>query len=95
MTNHVRLQIKTKDKHIWYLMGQINKSYSRNLNDKYNYVGHLFQSRYNAEIIEKDEYVLEASRYIHLNPVRAKIVEKPEDYKWSSYSTILVKIKKN
>jgi len=45
----------------------------------------LFQSRYNAEIIEKDEYALEVSRYIHLNPIRARMVEKPEDYKWSSY----------
>lgn len=50
-----------------------------------NYIGHLFQSRYNAEIAEKDEYVLEVSRYIHLNPKRAQMVEKPEEYKWSSY----------
>ncbi|RMD04329.1 transposase [Clostridium autoethanogenum] len=91
MTNHVHLQIKTKDKHIWYLISRINKSYARNFNNKYNYVGHLFQSRYNAEIIEKDEYVLEASRYIHLNPVRAKMVEKPEDYRWSSYSMYIGK----
>ena len=93
MTNHVHLQIKTKDKHIWYLMSRINKSYARNFNNKYNYVGHLFQSRYNAEIIEKDAYVLEASRYIHLNPVRANMVEKPEDYCWSSYSMYIGKEK--
>ena len=65
MTNHVHLQIKTKDNHIWYLISRINKSYERNFNNKYNYVGHLFRSRYNAEIIKKNAYVLEASRYIH------------------------------
>lgn len=86
MTNHIHLQIKTKDRHIWYLMSRVNKSYARNFNNKYNYVGHLFQSRYNAEIIEEDRYVLEVSRYIHLNPVRANMVEEPEDYPWSSYS---------
>lgn len=72
-------------------MSRINKSYARNFNNKYNYVGHLFQSRYNAEIIETDEYVLEASRYIHLNPVKAKMVERPEDYCWSSYSMYIGK----
>lgn len=94
MTNHVPLQVKMKDKHIWYLMSRANKSYARNFNNKYNYVEHLFQSRYNAEIIEKDEYVLEASRYIHLNPVIAKMVEKPENYRWSSYSMYIGKQKK-
>lgn len=92
MTNHIHLQIKTKDKHIWYLMSRVNKSYARNFNNKYNYVGHLFQDRYNAEIIENDKYVLEVSRYIHLNPVRAKMVEKPEDYCWSSYSMYIGKV---
>lgn len=53
-------------------------------------VGHLFQSRYNAEIIEEDNYLLEVSIYIHLNPVKAKMVKKPEFYKWSSYSMYIV-----
>lgn len=47
--------------------------------------GHLFQGRYKAIIIEADEYAQELSRYIHLNPVRANIVGKPEEYRWSSY----------
>lgn len=93
MTNHVHLQIKTHDKHIWYLISRINKSYARNFNNKYNYVGHLFQSRYNAELIEEDRYVLEASKYIHLNPVRANMVNNPQDYKWSSYSMYIGKEK--
>ncbi|ETI89116.1 MAG: hypothetical protein Q607_CBUC00182G0096 [Clostridium butyricum DORA_1] len=85
MTNHVHIQIEAKEKPINFYIGRINNFYAKNFNKKYNFIGHLFQSRYNAEIIEKDEYVLEVSRYIHLNPVRANIINKPEDYKWSSY----------
>ena len=91
MTNHIHLQIKTNDKHLWYFISRVNKSYARNFNNKYNFLGHLFQSRYNAEIIEKDEYVLEASRYIHLNPVRANMVRSPEEYCWGSYSMYIGK----
>lgn len=85
MTNHVHLQVEAKEKPINFYIGRINNLYAKNFNKKYDFIGHLFQSRYNAEIIENDEYVLEVSRYIHLNPKRAQIVEKPEDYKWSSY----------
>jgi putative transposase len=86
MTNHVHLQIKTKDMPLSDLIKRINSLYAQSFNIKYNYVGHLFQGRYGAEIIKTDRYRLEASRYIHLNPMRAKIVMKPEEYKWSSYS---------
>jgi putative transposase len=95
MTNHVHLQIKTKDNHIWHLMSRINKNYARNFNNKYNYVGHVFQSRYNGVLIKNDEYVLEASRYIHLNPVRANMVDAPEKYKWSSYPVYIGKKKES
>ena len=50
-----------------------------------NYIGHLFQAKYFAESIESDKQMLETSRYVHLNPVKANMVEKPEQYKWSSY----------
>lgn len=89
MTNHVHIQIEAKEKPISFYIGRINNFYAKNFNKKYNFTGHLFQSRYNAEIIKNDEYVLEVSRYIHLNPVRAKMVDKPEEYKWSSYNTYL------
>lgn len=95
MTNHVHLQIKTKENHIWHLMSRINKNYARNFNNKYNFVGHVFQARYNGEIIESDEYVLEASRYIHLNPVRANMVEAPGLYPWSSYCVYIGKKKQS
>lgn len=86
MTNHVHLQVQTKDKHIKDLMMRVNRFYAKYFNNKYMYVGHLFQARYGSELIEEDSYVIETSRYIHLNPVRAKMVERPENYKWSSYS---------
>ncbi|MGH4120753.1 transposase [Clostridium sp.] len=85
MTNHVHIQIEAKTKPVYFYIGRINTFYAKNFNKKYDFIGHLFQARYNAEIIERDGYFLEVSRYIHLNPLKAKMVEKPEDYKWSSY----------
>ncbi|MCL5289437.1 MAG: transposase, partial [Firmicutes bacterium] len=60
-------------------------------NDKYDLSGHLFQGRFHSEIIEKDGYNLEVNRYIHLNPVRANMVQDPADYHWSSYNIYLGK----
>jgi hypothetical protein len=54
-------------------------------NGRHRRVGHLFQGRYKAILIEKEGYLLEVSRYVVLNPVRAKAVKGPEDWKWSSY----------
>ena len=58
---------------------------ARYFNKKYNYVGALFQGRYSADIIEDDTYMLETSRYIHLNLVKARMVETPDEYRWCSY----------
>jgi hypothetical protein len=85
MTNHVHLQIETGDINISEIMKRINMLYAIYFNKKYRFVGHLFQDRYRSELIEKTPYLLEISRYIHLNPVRANIVPKPEMYEWSSY----------
>ena len=89
MTNHVHLQIKTFDDNISQIMKRINQIYAQYFNKTYNYIGHLFQDRYHSEVIATDEQLLSTSRYIHLNPVRANMVEKPEDYQWSSYSMII------
>lgn len=86
MTNHIHLQIETKDIEIWYIMRNINLLYTKYFNNKYNLIGHLFQGRYKSEIIENDAYNLQTSRYIHLNPVKAAMVETPIEYKWSSYN---------
>ncbi|MGE5454962.1 MAG: transposase, partial [Methylocystaceae bacterium] len=80
MSNHVHLHIETIDVNIGQIMKKINMSYAMHFNYRYQFIGHLFQDRYRAELIDSDEYNLTASRYIHLNPVRANIVEKPIDY---------------
>lgn len=89
MDNHVHLMIKTDTKPLWYLISRVHSIYTRYFNKKYNYIGHLFQDRYFSDIIEDDKQMLETSRYIHLNPVRAKMVEVPQEYKWSSYSMLI------
>lgn len=93
MTNHIHLQLETEDVEIWHIMRNINLFYSKYFNNKYNYVGHLFQGRYKSEVIENDAYNLQTSRYIHLNPVQAKMVEYPIEYKWSSYDIFMGKRK--
>lgn len=85
MTNHVHILVKTKEIHISRLIGRINGIYAKWFNDKYDYIGHLFQDRYFAELIESDSQMLTASQYIHLNPVRANMVALPEEYEWSSF----------
>lgn len=91
MDNHVHLLLKTKDKHMKYFMARISGIYTKYFNDKHNFIGHLYQDRYFSELIETDTQMLETSRYIHLNPIRANMVKKPEDYDWSSYSMYIGK----
>jgi len=85
MDNHVHLIIKTGKEPLTKIMRRINSIYTRYFNKKYNYIGHLFQAKYFAEVIEDDKQILETSRYVHLNPVKAKMVHIPEEYKWSDY----------
>jgi len=70
-------------------MHYINGSYTGYINRRRKRIGHLFQGRYKAILIDRDNYLLELSRYIHLNPVRAGIVEKPEAYPYSSYKSYI------
>lgn len=93
MTNHLHMQIETTDVEIWNIMRYINLAYTKYFNNKYNFIGHLFQGRYRAEIIESDSYNLQTSRYIHLNPVKASMVERPIEYKWSSYGVYMGQVK--
>lgn len=89
MTNHIHMLMKTEEIHIGVIMKRINMIYSIYFNKKYNLIGHLFQDRYKSKIIRNDKHLLEASRYIHLNPVKADIVKNPEDYQWSSYRSFV------
>lgn len=89
MSNHIHLQIQTEDVEIWKLMHQINLFYAKYFNYKYDLVGHVFQGRYFSKLIEDDFYNLGVNRYIHLNPVEASVVDKPEAYNKSSYQVYL------
>jgi len=95
MTNHIHLQFKTGQTEVWKIMRTINLLYAKYFNNKYNFVGHLFQGRYKSKVIEDDAYNLATSRYIHLNPVKADMVKKPLEYKWSSYDIYMGKRKSN
>jgi len=85
MNNHYHLLIETPSGNISQIMHHINTAYTAYFNTKHARSGHLFQGRYKAIVIDADEYAREVSRYIHLNPVRAGLIENPEEYRWSSY----------
>lgn len=85
MDNHYHMILETPRANLLKVMHGINSGYTGYFNRKYSRSGHLFQGRYKAILVDKENYLLELSRYVHLNPVRANMVEKPEDYKWSSY----------
>jgi len=89
MTNHYHLLIETPLANLNRIMHFLNGSYTNYINLKRSHLGHLLQGRYKAILIDRDNYLLELSRYIHLNPVRAKLVKKPEDYPFSSYRIYL------
>lgn len=80
MDNHYHLLIETPLPNLNQAMQNINTSYTVYINKKYGRSGHLFQGRYKAIVIDKDSYLLTVSRYIHLNPVSAGIVEAPEQH---------------
>ncbi|MFC1820910.1 transposase [Thermodesulfobacteriota bacterium] len=94
MDNHYHLLLETPSGNLPQIMRHINGAYTTYFNIKRSRSGHLFQGRYKAILVEIDEYAKELSRYIHLNPVRAKIAEAPEEYEWSSYRSYIGKQKK-
>jgi putative transposase len=85
MDNHYHLLIETPEANLSRGMRHLNGVYTQAWNWKYQRPGHVFQGRFKAIIVEKDEYLLELSRYIVLNPVRAHMVLSAEEWKWSSY----------
>jgi putative transposase len=85
MTNHYHLLIETPDANLSIGMRQLNGVYTQLFNKWHGRSGHLFQGRYKAILIQKDSHLLEVCRYVVLNPVRARMVETPEESPWSSY----------
>ena len=86
MGNHYHLLIETPDANLSIGMRQLNGVYTQAYNRRHKKTGHVFQGRFKAILIQKENHLLELCRYIVLNPIRAKIAERPEDWKWSSYA---------
>ncbi|MBI4580821.1 MAG: transposase [Planctomycetes bacterium] len=86
MDNHEHLFVETPEANLSAGMQHLNGSYTSYFNRRHRRVGHLFQGRFKAQIVDNEGYYWEISRYIHLNPVRARRVERPEEWRWSSYA---------
>jgi putative transposase len=85
MNNHVHLAIQVGEKPLSRIMQNLCFRYTQWVNSRQKRVGHLFQGRYKALLVDADSYLVELVRYIHLNPVRAKLVNAAEDYPWSGH----------
>jgi putative transposase len=85
MPNHYHLFIEILQPNLSKIMQYVNTAYTVYYNKKRNKTGHLFQGRYKSLLVDEDAYFLELTRYIHLNPVRAKMVDLPQKYRWSSF----------
>jgi len=87
MSNHYHLLIETPDGNLSRGMRQLNGVYTQRFNRRHGRTGHVFQGRYKAILVDKNDYLLELARYIVLNPVRAQMVRSAKDWGWSSYRT--------
>jgi putative transposase len=85
MTNHFHLVIQTPNPNLSRGMQWLNGTYAAWFNQRHGRCGHLFQGRFHSVLIEKESYFAKVLRYVVLNPVRAKMVDRPEDYRWSSF----------
>ena len=88
MTNHYHLLVETVDGNLSRGMRQLNGQYTQRFNRRHGMVGHLFQGRYKAIVVQKETYLLELTRYVVLNPIRARMVRRLENWPWSSYRAV-------
>ena len=84
MDNHYHLMIQTHDKKLQEIMHQINNKYSKYFNIKYERVGHVFQGRYKALLVQDETYLVGLLRYVHQNPIKAGLCKAAKEYRWSS-----------
>jgi len=89
MTNHFHMVLETPDANLSQGMRQLNGVYTQQFNRRHALVGHLFQGRFKAILVERETYLLELARYVVLNPVRAGMVARPDDWSWSSYRAMV------
>lgn len=85
MGNHYHFVLHTRQANLSALMRHINGVYTQRFNRRHRKVGHLFQGRFKAILVDRDAYLLEVCRYVELNPVRAQMVAAPGEWPWSSY----------
>ena len=85
MSNHYHLLVETVDGNLSGGMRQLNGIYTTRFNRRHKMVGHLFQGRYRSILVQKGDHLLELSRYVVLNPLRARMVDQLSDWQWSSY----------
>ena len=85
MGNHYHLVVQTRQANLSALMRRVNATYSQAFNRRHAGHGHVFEGRYQARHVHRDSYLLAACRYVDLNPVRARLVERPAAWPWSSY----------
>jgi len=94
MENHYHLLIETLKGNLSKGMRELNGVYTQRFNQRYRRVGHLFQGRYKAILVEKDSHLMSLCRYVVLNPVRVGLVRKPEQWRWSSYGATVGRVRK-
>ncbi|MCC7483972.1 MAG: transposase [Burkholderiales bacterium] len=85
MPNHYHLVIETRRANLSRLMRQVNGVYTQRYNRRHGKVGHLFQGRFKAIVVDREAYLQEVCRYVELNPVRARLVKRPQEWRWGSY----------
>jgi putative transposase len=76
--------VETPEGNLSKMMQAFQTSYTLYFNKRHGRTGHVFEQRYKAMVVDKDNYLLQVSRYIHLNAVSAKIVERPQDFRWTA-----------
>ncbi|MBK7353664.1 MAG: transposase [Nitrosomonas sp.] len=91
MDNHYHIVVETIEGNLSKGMRQLNGMYTQAFNRRHNRTGHVYQGRYKAILVEKDSYLLELSRYVVLNPVRAGLIKNVDQWSWSSYSAMIGK----
>lgn len=89
MENHYHLVMETPEANLSGGLQALNSRYAATFNAKYGFSGHLFQGRFHSVAVESDGHLLELSRYLAANPVRAGLCARPEDWRWSSYSAVV------
>ena len=89
MSNHYHIYLETPHGNLSKVLQEVNGKYTQYYNRRYKRVGPLFQGRFKAKLVDQDSYSQQLCRYIHLNPVKAKMCGKPGGYRWSSYGAFM------